>query len=482
MIRTRIINYLIENRGYKSYLEIGLSWPDFNYAKIKCENKESCDPYFPSERDAKVDRNNLPEEITKYLTYLMTSDEMFEQMPDDKKYDIIFIDGLHVEEQVTKDIVNSMKHLNPGGVILVHDAIPLNEEYQKEDTSQTLWVGTVWKAVAKLNNTNLTFHTVKEDVGLSIIEYNENPDFSKFLDKSDFDFKRDFSYELMHVISDREFREMYGKKNYKGLDEAPVTLVAHFNITDDASGITENDKLHFKCIEYYKNLFSSVQFVLAIDKNTPFETIDAYKKQIFSLGFNGDVSVKLQEKTKFGESHTFYYEIVKKLSTFDGIVAFVYNKSCDGDGNDSNKLSLKHEVISSYFQLFDDFEYVKRRLYYTEPTMAVGAFQFNNENVTSTYKWNYINGFQCLNAKRTFDFFIKSNYVLPELDDKNYAANFFGDICLFNTVYVGSAYNIYITSDPSIMYENSLSVSYLIFGDEKYNYDYFTEDISEYEL
>ena len=110
MIRTRIINFLIKNMGYKDYLEIGLSNPDFNYLKVECEHKESCDPYFPSKRDSMFDRSNLPKIVRDNLTYLMTSDEMFANMPADKKYDIIFIDGLHTEEQCCRDIVNSMKH------------------------------------------------------------------------------------------------------------------------------------------------------------------------------------------------------------------------------------------------------------------------------------------------------------------------------------------------------------------------------------
>ena len=46
--RTDIINYLIWKQGYRSYLEIGLDDPEPNFTKIRCELKESVDPYDPS--------------------------------------------------------------------------------------------------------------------------------------------------------------------------------------------------------------------------------------------------------------------------------------------------------------------------------------------------------------------------------------------------------------------------------------------------
>jgi hypothetical protein len=40
----------------------------------------------------------------------MTSDEFFEI--NKSTYDIIFIDGLHIDEQVERDIINGLKILN----------------------------------------------------------------------------------------------------------------------------------------------------------------------------------------------------------------------------------------------------------------------------------------------------------------------------------------------------------------------------------
>ena len=57
MTRQNIINNLIKTYGYKSYLEIGLNNPEYNYVHIQCEHKESVDPYNGGNY---YDNNNLP--------------------------------------------------------------------------------------------------------------------------------------------------------------------------------------------------------------------------------------------------------------------------------------------------------------------------------------------------------------------------------------------------------------------------------------
>ncbi len=75
--RTALINHLIEKKHYRDYLEIGVQNSKNNFNKVIVPHKEGVDP--------NVD-----------CTYRMTSDEFFKTIPKDKKYDIIFIDGLHI--------------------------------------------------------------------------------------------------------------------------------------------------------------------------------------------------------------------------------------------------------------------------------------------------------------------------------------------------------------------------------------------------
>lgn len=196
MTRTDIINRLIEANGYKSYLEIGVPDPKRNYDKIRCKHKECVDPLIGDNFE-----HHRISDADKWLTYRMTSDEMFAQMPANKKYDIIFIDGLHLEEQVDKDIFHSLKHLNKNGCIVVHDCLPQCEQHQLEKRETNIWNGSVWKSIPKLNAYGIEYITVNADYGCGILLYGK---ISKLPEKSiltweDFIDCRD---ELMHVVSE----------------------------------------------------------------------------------------------------------------------------------------------------------------------------------------------------------------------------------------------------------------------------------------
>lgn len=173
----RILNYLIFRHNYKTYLEIGLDEPQSTFVDIMVADKESCDPYIGRE---------ITPIISKYLTYHMTSDEMFIQMSSDKKYDLIFVDGLHDGRQVVKDVINSLKHLNKNGLIVVHDCLPqfdywAEPEFNKDNPKRYLengvfdgtWNGTTWQALPILKNIGVEFKVVDIEYGLGVIRYQD---------------------------------------------------------------------------------------------------------------------------------------------------------------------------------------------------------------------------------------------------------------------------------------------------------------------
>ena len=105
----------------------------------------------------------------------------FEQIKNESKgykiYDIIFIDGLHTKEQVSKDIVNSLKCLNPGGKIVLHDCLPPSEEHQVVPRIPNCgWCGDVWKAIPEFIKQGLEINVVNCDFGCGIINYYEHPE------------------------------------------------------------------------------------------------------------------------------------------------------------------------------------------------------------------------------------------------------------------------------------------------------------------
>ena len=97
----------------------------------------------------------------------MASDEFFAGPGRHEMYDLIFIDGLHVADQVLRDIENALEVLTSGGTIVVHDCNPPSEEAQRED-----WNGTVWKAWVSLRATrrDLRMYVVDIDHGCGVIQ------------------------------------------------------------------------------------------------------------------------------------------------------------------------------------------------------------------------------------------------------------------------------------------------------------------------
>lgn len=130
--RTDLLNFLAERYNLQRYLEVGVQDPAQNFNKIKCAVKYSIDP------DPKAG-----------ATFLMTSDEAF-AAGFRKKFDLIFIDGLHTAEQVKKDFVNATMYLSEGGFIVLHDCNPLKEEHTivPRPTERGHWNGSCYKFAA----------------------------------------------------------------------------------------------------------------------------------------------------------------------------------------------------------------------------------------------------------------------------------------------------------------------------------------------
>lgn len=151
MKRFDVINYFARKYNATSYLEVGTQNVDNNYNKICVQHKECIDP----------------KPVKGQMTYQMTSDEAFKSIKEmNKTYDIIFIDGLHVENQVDKDIENSLQVLNPCGVIVMHDCNPPIKSCESPSVN-----GTCWKSFAKLraSREDLFMCVIDTDWGCGVI-------------------------------------------------------------------------------------------------------------------------------------------------------------------------------------------------------------------------------------------------------------------------------------------------------------------------
>lgn len=155
MTRTQIINHLIHCFDYQSYLEIGVDRGiNFNAIELDTSQKVGVDP---------KDLNWISGVIR------LSSDEYFALHS--RRFDIVFIDGLHHEMQVYQDILNSLAALNPNGTIVCHDMNPRQYKQQAVPRLQQNWTGDCWKAWVRLRSerADLEMHVVNADFGCGII-------------------------------------------------------------------------------------------------------------------------------------------------------------------------------------------------------------------------------------------------------------------------------------------------------------------------
>jgi glycosyltransferase involved in cell wall biosynthesis len=140
--RHQVINSLTSQSN--TYLEIGVETGyTYNNVHFLDKNKTGVDP------DPKCDNST----IVKCL-----SDTFFEKNDGVKRFDTIFIDGMHHAENMLRDFINSIKVLNKNGSIFIDDIIPLNyneqlkipqRHYYENDILKYReeWTGDVWKTI-----------------------------------------------------------------------------------------------------------------------------------------------------------------------------------------------------------------------------------------------------------------------------------------------------------------------------------------------
>ena len=147
--RAAIVNLLLADRRDAHYLEIGCA-ENMLFDAVIARHKTGVDP-------------------SRGGTERLTSDEFFRRNPDEK-YDVIFIDGLHVYDQAHRDLTNALRHLRPGGWIALHDMMPLDWLEEHVPRISGTWSGDVWKVAFELARApHLDFRVIKVDRGVAVV-------------------------------------------------------------------------------------------------------------------------------------------------------------------------------------------------------------------------------------------------------------------------------------------------------------------------
>ena len=189
--RLEIVSETIQRKKFNTYLEIGCFDNQlFNHINI---SKTGIDPF-------------------KGGNIKLKSCDFFKI--NKKKYDCIFIDGLHTYEQVIKDIINSLDCINQNGIIFVHDCLPNNVYEQNVPRSTYVWNGDVWKAIVEMRTKkDVQTYTINADYGIGVILKKKNQD-TLYINETNFKklkFK-DFYYNhknWLNIIDYNEFKNIF---------------------------------------------------------------------------------------------------------------------------------------------------------------------------------------------------------------------------------------------------------------------------------
>ncbi|MDG2209059.1 MAG: class I SAM-dependent methyltransferase [Flavobacteriales bacterium] len=162
--RTDVINLCARLINSKNYLEIGVRNPEHNFNKIQVKRKTSVDPG--------LELQDNP------VTHALTSDEFFKRWKNKamEPFDLIFIDGLHLAEQVSRDIQNAITMSTAGGIIILHDCNPPNQYFARENylainPAKGSWNGTTFKAAWEYAFTGKhEMRIVDCDMGVGVIQ------------------------------------------------------------------------------------------------------------------------------------------------------------------------------------------------------------------------------------------------------------------------------------------------------------------------
>lgn len=216
--RTDVINRIIKNRkvyGFRTkYLEIGYG-DGVNYSRIYADSKNVCDPFMTI--SCKACRDKIKMKSEDYLNTCISQRI---------RYDVIFIDGSHVYEDIKKDFELAMQAINPDGVIIFHDVNPATE-WHTRDVSEFKegeeWCGGAWRAfieacyeVQKSGKKALSY-AIGDDYGIGIIDFRIGIDIPHEITKNCINRiqKNDFSYfdvnrnRLLNMILPKEFNLIY---------------------------------------------------------------------------------------------------------------------------------------------------------------------------------------------------------------------------------------------------------------------------------
>ncbi|WP_298964747.1 class I SAM-dependent methyltransferase [uncultured Methylobacterium sp.] len=151
--RTEVVQGILDLFENPNYLEIGV-FEGKTFNNLKAGSKSAVDPAFAFDYQA------VAAEDKSAQFFKVTSDRYFaEHAPQDSKFDVVYIDGLHTFEQTLRDLLNAFSYTHERSVIVIDDVYPSSYIAGLPDKRQFVqarelsglksrdWMGDVYKLI-----------------------------------------------------------------------------------------------------------------------------------------------------------------------------------------------------------------------------------------------------------------------------------------------------------------------------------------------
>jgi SAM-dependent methyltransferase len=214
----KIFNALVDSGRVSRYLEIGVRKTVDNFDTINASFKVGVDPH-PGDASNWVSLEDSMSLLNtnSYILSKSKSDDFFkslENLENFEKFDLVFIDGLHLAEQVSKDFDNAIRFLKPGGLIAMHDSNPPTEisthpSYHIAKQFGRAWCGTVWKEVVRrISLTESFFVTLDEIPGVTLFDTSRKSENVNNLNPGSYISYNDFDKNRKDILNLRNIDEV----------------------------------------------------------------------------------------------------------------------------------------------------------------------------------------------------------------------------------------------------------------------------------
>lgn len=267
-------------------------------------------------------------------------------------------------------------------------------------------------------------------------------------------------------------------------------LIFNFYI-DDGWRDNHINKIHFYCLNYFKNVFTEMVFMVSLNDVNNIRLIYDFEQYILSLELCPNIQFMVKKNHIFREAKNFYDEIALKLGELDGLTFFGHNK---GITNYDSPYYIKEDVemwvTSMYYGCLkrpEEMEYDLTDGRHLAYGTLLDVIELNRDDDPLYFdsmglwlgkrRYFYMGTFFWMNCPMIKYYMDSNNIELPKLVDRWYAENLFANI--FDVYHCGSFDMRKTYNYLEVGTKNITDIINYSFGDEMGDYLNFHNKVLE---